>query len=133
MGVRDMKPNFSKREYLSGLRQKVERKIDAYVYKVPEDAIGNPMTDAAIAGGLAQMRASLVDPYWMEVEVRDTFEQCAMSNPPRRNCAVVADDGKGILLVYDPVDELFALAKRGGTGLATFGVRGDAVGCFLAR
>jgi hypothetical protein len=128
-----MNSNFGEREYLSGLRREVERKIDTYVYKVPEDAIGSPMTHAAIAVGLAQMRASLVDPYWMEVEVRDTFEQSTMSHPPRPNCAVVADDGKGILLLYDPVDGLFALVERRDAGLTTFGVRGAPVGCFLTR
>jgi len=128
-----MDSNVSEREYLSGLRREVERNIDTYVYRVPEGAVGNPMSDAAIADGLAQMRALVVDPYWVEVEVRDTFEQITMTDPPRRACAVVADDGGGILLLYDPVEKSFVLAKREDSGLSTFGVRGDAVGCFLAR
>ena len=79
------------------------------------------------------MRGSLIDPYWVEVELRDTFEQIKMSDSERRKCAAVADDGKGMLLLFDPVEQSFVLAQRGVTGLSTFGVRGDAVGCFLAR
>jgi hypothetical protein len=128
-----MNSNSTEAEYLSQLRREVEGAIDGYIYKVPDDAIGNPMTDAAIDNGLAQLRASLVEPYWEEVEVRDTFEQVKMGSGPRRKCAVIADDGKGILLLFDPVESSFVLAQRWKTEIITFGVRGDAVGCFLAR
>jgi hypothetical protein len=56
-----------------------------------------------------------------------------MTTGPRRKCAAVAEDGKGVLLLFDPAENSFVLAERGSTGLTTFGVRGDAVGCFLAR
>jgi hypothetical protein len=56
-----------------------------------------------------------------------------MTVAPRRKCVVVADDAKGTLLLFDPVEESFVLAERGGAGLTTFGARGDAVGCFRAR
>jgi len=52
---------------------------------------------------------------------------------PRRKCAAIADDGKGMLLLFDPTEDSFVLAESGSKGLTTFGVRGDAVGCFLAR
>jgi hypothetical protein len=118
---------------LSLLRQRVEKEIETYHYDLPSNAIGNPWTDAALQSGLAQFRASLIEPYWAEVEIRDTFEQVGMIDGPRRKCAAVADDGKGILLLFDPAEDSFVLAERGSTGLSTFGVRGDAVGCFLAR
>jgi hypothetical protein len=118
---------------LSRLRQRVEKEIETYVYVFPDNAIGNPWSDTAIQQGLAKFRASLVDPYWTEVEIRDTFEQVGMTAGPRRNCAAVADDGKGMLLLFDPAEDSFVLAEYGSTGLTTFGVRGDAVGCFLAR
>jgi hypothetical protein len=118
---------------LSRLRQRVEKEIETYVYDLPDNAIGNPWSDAAIQQGLATFRASLIEPYWTEVEIRDTFAQVGMIAGPRRKCAAVADDGKGILLLFDPAEDSFVLAERGGTGLTTFGVRGDSVGCFLAR
>jgi hypothetical protein len=123
----------SKEVDLSRLRQRVEKEIEAYVYDFPANAIGNPWGDAAIERGLAKFRASLVEPYWTGVEIRDTFEQVGMIEGPCRKCAVVADDGKGMFLLFDPAEDSFVLAKRVGTGLTTFGVRGDAVGCFLAR
>lgn len=128
-----MNANPTEDGYLLRLRREVEQEIHSYVYEVPDDAIGDRMTDMAVADGLARMRGSLVDPYWVEVEVRDTFDQIGMSVPPHRKCAVVADDGKGMVLMFDPVEGSFVLAQRGAKGLSTFGVRGDAVGCFLAR
>jgi hypothetical protein len=118
---------------LSHLRQSVERQIDEYVYVLPDCAIGGPMPPERIAAGPAEMRASLIDPYWVDIEIRDTFEQCGMSSGPRRKCAVVADDRKGMLLLFDPAEKSFVLAQRTDTGLTTFNIRGDAVGCFLAR
>jgi hypothetical protein len=103
------------------------------VYDFPDTAIGNPWTDAAVQQGLAKFRASLVEPYWIEVEIRDTFEQVGRIEGPRRKCAAVADDGKGMLLLFDPTEDSFVLAESGSTGFTTLGVRGDAVGCFLAR
>ena len=123
----------SKEVDLSRLRQRVEKEIETYVYDFPDTAIGNPWTDAAVQQGLANFRASLVEPYWTEVEIRDTFEQIGMIEAPHRKCVAVADDGKGMLLLFDPTEDSFVLAERGSTGLTTFGVRGDAVGCFLAR
>jgi hypothetical protein len=120
-------------ESLSYLRQSVEKQIDEYVYVLPDWAIGNPTPPEKIAAGLAEMRASLTDPYWIDVEIRDTFEQCGMSSGPRRRCVVVADDRKGMWLLFDPAEQSFALAQRTDTGFVTFNVRGDAVGCFLSR
>ncbi len=120
-------------EFLSRLRQRVEKEIETYVYECPDDAIGKPWTDETVQKGLAQLQASIVEPYWAEVEIRDTFDQVGMIAAPLRKCVVVADDGKGMLLLFDPVEKSFVLAERGGARLITFGVRGDAVGCFLAR
>lgn len=118
---------------LSQLRQLVEKEIEAYVYDFPDNAIGNPWNDTAVQKGLERFRACLIEPYWAEVEIRDTFEQIGMTVAARRKCAAVADDGNGMLLMFDPSEDSFVLAERGRAGLTTFGVRGDAVGCFLAR
>jgi hypothetical protein len=115
------------------LRALVTKQIDTYAYVLPDSAIGNPWSQASVEKALAEFRASLVDPYWADAEIRDTFDQVRMAEGPRRKCAVVADDGKGKFLLFDPVEDSFVLAELGKTGLMTFGVRGDAVGCFLAR
>ena len=120
-------------DFLRRLRQSVEQQIAEYSYEVPEGSIGQPMSASAGQNQLAEMRSFLVAPYWVEVELRDTFEQVAKDEGMMRNCAVVADDGKGMLLLYDPVEEAFVLAQRSGRRLSTFGVRGDAVGCFFSR
>jgi hypothetical protein len=79
------------------------------------------------------MRSALVAPYWTEVDIRDTFEQVSSDVSPCRSCAVVADNGHGTLLLFDPTGNDFLLAVRSGDGLRSIGVRGDAVGCFMAR
>jgi hypothetical protein len=79
------------------------------------------------------MRSALVAPYWAEVDIRDTFEQISADTGPHRKCAVVADDGCGSLLAFDPMQNDFLLAVALEGGLRSVGVRGDAVGCFMAR
>jgi len=129
-----MDVDYTDDEYLLRLRRGVETEIRDYVYEFPDNGmIGNRMPEARVAQGLAQMRTSLVNPYWVEVEVRDTIDQIEMDVPILRKGAVIADDGKGTVLLFDPIAGEFVLAQRVATGLVTIGVRGDAVGCFLAR
>ncbi len=118
---------------LSQFRAEILREIDRYVYEVPDEAVGKSMPATAVSDALSEMRAALIDPYWTTVEIRDTFEQTGHKESLKRRCAAVADDGKGTVLLYDPVEESFVLAQKGTDGLHTFGVRGDAVGCFLSR
>jgi hypothetical protein len=125
----DMRQNVN----LSQFSAELLRKINNYVYEVPEEAIGSPMSPKAVADALAEMRAALIAPYWTTVEIRDTFDQMGAIDSLRRDCVAVADDGKGIMLLYDPDEKSFVLAQNGTHGLQTFGVRGDAVGCFLSR
>lgn len=47
-------------------------------------------------------------------------------------CVTMAED-EGYVLVFDPVDGQYHLAWRGEYGLGTRRVRGDGVGCFIAR
>jgi hypothetical protein len=68
----------------------------------------------------------------VDIQLRDTFEQVTHEKAAVRRCAVVADDGNGTLLAFDPDDEEFVLIQMGKESLESFGVRGDAVGCFLA-
>lgn len=50
---------------LSRLRQQVENEIETYVYDFPDNAIGNPWTDAAIQQGPSKIpsfsRRALLD------------------------------------------------------------------------
>ena len=126
-------PHVADDEFLDALRHEVKAALDGYEYSAPGNTIGNPMSDKSVQAGLDEMRAALVQPYWLDVELRDSFEQTKMATAPTRRGAVVADDHKGVLLLFDPVEEEYVLAQRTDRGFATFGVRGDAVGCFLAR
>jgi hypothetical protein len=45
----------------------------------------------------------------------------------------VADDLKGTILAFDPIENGFLLAVKQKDALLAIGVRGDAVGCFMAR
>jgi hypothetical protein len=128
-----MMPDMPGNIEFSQLRDEVQRQIENYVYEVPEGSIGNPMSSRVITDGLSEMRAALVEPYWTTVEIRDTFDQIGTKEPLKRKCAAVADDSKGMVLLFDPVEGSFVLAQRVATGLSTIGVRGDAVGCFLSR
>jgi hypothetical protein len=86
---------------------------------------------------LAAMRASLVAPFW--TQIRDRDPQCGKLVILK--VAVVADDGEGYLVAFDPLaDGGFVLALREpdpetarGIHAVSCGIRGDAVGCFLSR
>jgi hypothetical protein len=67
------------------------------------------------------------------VEIRDTGAQMRGEAAPLiRECFMVADDRAGYELYFDPVSNDFVLAYSGDPP-STFNVRGDAVGCFMAR
>jgi hypothetical protein len=109
---------------LSELRQTVEREIDEYVYEVPDGARGNPWSTDKVKRELNAFREALVEPYWADVV--DDEKQ-------KKGCVVVADDGRSYLLVFEPEQGMFMLVMRKAGDLISFGVDGDAVGCFLAR
>jgi hypothetical protein len=73
---------------------------------------------------LQALRDALVDPYWIEI-VDDAKK--------RRHCVAVADDKMSYLLVFEPDAQKFMLVTKKGSDLISFGVDGDAVGCFLSR
>ncbi|MCK1383019.1 hypothetical protein [Bradyrhizobium sp. 21] len=108
------------------LRQTVEHEIDEYVYHVPEGAYGNSWSHEKVERELRTFREALVDPYWIEVIDDDKKRKC---------CVAVADDKKSYLLVFDPEAQTFMLVMKSklSSDLTSFGVDGDAVGCFLSR
>jgi hypothetical protein len=100
-------------------------------------ALGEPLPASWFETKLAEMRRSLVDPYWTDIRDEDSASRKLVV----LKVAVVADDGAGSLVAFDPRGEgEFVLAQRDadpdaarGVGIVSCGVRGDVVGCFLAR
>ncbi|MEJ0078008.1 MAG: hypothetical protein WDO17_21730 [Alphaproteobacteria bacterium] len=118
---------------LEVLSRRVLAEIDNYRYEFPDGMIGGPWSPTHVDSHLRQMRSALVAPYWAEITRRDSLEQIHADQPLVHPCAVVADDGKGTLLAFDPQANEFLLAESRGDKLVSFGVTGDAVGCFMAR
>jgi hypothetical protein len=118
---------------LETLRHSVENDIKNYRYSSSGNTVGTAWSEERIEAELAAMRAALVSPYWADVELRDTHEQIATEQAILRKCAIVADDLKGTILAFDPIENGFLLAVKQKDALLTIGVRGDAVGCFMAR
>jgi hypothetical protein len=115
------------------LRARIRREIDQYVYSVPEGSLGTPLSEEWVSAALREMREALINPYWTQVEFPVSSAQAPLGEPKTRSCVAVADDGQGWLLLWDPLAEEFVLAWLSDTFPRTFGIRGDAVGCFLAR
>ena len=109
---------------LAELRQRVEREIAEYVSVVPEGSLGNPWPPAKVEKHLRAFRNALVEPYWSNIVDDDRRT---------KRCVVIADEKRGTLLVFEPEAQKFMLAMQKGSGLISFGVDGDAVGCFLAQ
>lgn len=117
---------------VASLRAFVEREIERYVYSVPDGALGNPMPDEWVRGQLAEFQQALVEPKWVTIQLRDTPDQWHADPPVLRECVLIADDRNGYELYFDPDQNDFVLAYAGDPP-TTFMVRGDAVGCFMAR
>lgn len=73
-------------EFLCSLRRDVEREIRDHVYPRSEAAVGIPWSEDQIAQGIEKMKNALVDPYWTEVEVRETAEQIEQVSAAKRKC-----------------------------------------------
>jgi len=109
-------------------------------YTLPEhspDAVGEALPPEWFENGLAEIRASLVSPFW--IEMRDLDPQSG--ELVILKVAVVADAGDGSLVAFDPTAEgEFVVVAREpdpnvarGIGAVSCGYRGDAVDCFLSR
>ena len=114
---------------LEELEQFVLDEISSYRYEVDDGALGRPMSNEWVELQLVEMRAALVTPEWRMVDTSNADAVAKGLAEPRR-CALVAKDDT-VQLYYDPVEHEFALAW--GDPPATFGVDGDAVGCWMAR
>jgi len=121
---------------LEEITRMVRHSIASYAEAVqtePATTVGRPWGIEKIRRGIAEMELALVSPYWTEAEIRDTFEDIGTLQAPPRRCVVVANDNEETIFLFDPLANDFVLAQRCNSGLVTFGVRGDPVGCFLAR
>src|SRR5262245_46192502 len=119
---------------LEEIKGRVLREIDNYRYEYFEGAVGRPWPAEKLASRLQRLRSALVAPYWAEVARRDTYAQATgAETPPTCRCAIVSDDGAGTLLAFDPAENEFLLVAKRNDVLESFGVTGDAVGCFMAR
>jgi hypothetical protein len=118
---------------LDALRIAVENEIENYVYEIHPNAIGQPLPQEWVDAQLVEMRAALVHPIWRDVRIQDSYEQMmGQAEGEIRPCVLVADDREGYELYFDPAQGDFVLASSGNPPV-TFNVRGDAVGCFMAR
>ena len=77
------------------------------------------------------MRRSLIEPYVVEVTMEQPFTGLGIHEI--RRCAVVADANDGYLLAFDAATNEFLLAQFFDDTIHSIGVRGDPVGCFMAR
>ncbi|MCB1935282.1 MAG: hypothetical protein KDF59_05010 [Nitrosomonas sp.] len=115
------------------LRHQIEAEIASYVYKVPEGAVGNPMTSEWVAEQLAEFKSALVAPILRKIRIADSVsKKLGEKGSEYHECVLVADDRNGYQLYYDPQHKDCLLAFSDQTPPTAF-LRGDAVGCFMAR
>jgi hypothetical protein len=120
------------KDFFQRLRSELEGEISGYVYEAPAGAMGSPIPANEIRDLLNSMRLCLVEPRWEEVNICNTPEEAWTGVGIKRVCVTMAED-ESYILVFDPVDEQYHLAWRSENGLGTWGIRGYAVGCFIAR
>ena len=125
-------PDAADKDFFQRLRRELEHQISRYTYEAPVGAIGSPLPAGVIRAYLNSMRLCLVEPHWEEANICNTTEESRTGLGVKRMCVTMAED-EGYVLVFDPVDEIYHLAWRSESGLGTWGIRGDGVGCFIAR
>ena len=116
---------------LAELGVEVRQELDNY--PVPParhpDLVGSALPAEWFERSLAEMRDALVEPYITEAIWFDTVTKERVSRP----IAVVADDQGAHVIALDFEGDEFELFFRSDDALHSMNVRGDAVGCFLAR
>ena len=82
---------------------------------------------------LSLMRAALVQPIWRDIRIQDSHGHLVGAvECETQSCVLIADDGEGHELYFGPAQSNFVLAYSGNPPV-TFNIRGDSVGCFMAR
>ena len=114
---------------LEQLAQRVRDAIDQFQIPTAREPsqLGGLLPLGWFEAGLREMSTALVKPHWADAY---DSEQGVV-----RSVAVVADDSDVYLLAFGPTprDGDFVLVNRQPDGLFISNIRGDAVGCFLAR
>jgi hypothetical protein len=119
--------------FLADVSQLVVTEIETFIVPNPRpDQQGEALPAAWFTQQLDEMRAALIEPYFVEIEGDGSFPGSIPKPVPRRVVIVAEDDG--IFLAYDPdPDGDFALIFKSASGFGVSPIRGDAVDCFMSR
>lgn len=116
---------------VAGVREQI-RTYDYFEGRETSGLIGTALPLEWIENGLKEFSRSLIEPYWLEVEIQDNEQQRA--KPLIERCLIVADDNNGNLLAFVPSEDKFTVVREFSVGtFSSFGLDGDAVGAFLSR
>ena len=111
----------------------VRKVLARYKYEILQGTVGVAWPADKVNTYVEQLKQSLVDPYLMRFELRETLEQSNNPAPTFAEYWVVAESGD-YLEWFDPTTGEFGLAVRSqqeGLGIS-IGTRGDLVGVFCA-
>ena len=116
------------------LKKFVLEEVDNYEYTYSEECIGNAMPSSWVEDQLVEAKKCVVDPYLQKMWLQDTYEQLEdKKNRIEEDLWVVAEDEK-FKIFYDPKNKEFGLSQIClDPQPVTIGIRGDFVGCFMAR
>ena len=125
---------------LDGLAARVRKEISSFDYSsyVSERAnslgVGTPLSREFFQDALTSMERSLVRPYPINIRVRKGMISDVDAKSEVERCVVVADDSEGRLVAYVPSMREFSIARKLSSGdLATYGINGSALDCFISR
>ena len=95
--------------------------------------VGNPWPATKVEAQLQAFRSALVDPYWVDAVPTADPWRLTDAGKTKFRCTVVADDGRGYVVAFDPRADEFFLATKTDDTVNSIGVSGDAVGRWMAR
>lgn len=112
---------------------RVAQDIAAYQVPTVHEGVGLPLGADWHHRQLAALKAALVAPYAAQMRDERDGQLAVLS------VQVVADDGEGTVVVFDPKADEFVLAVSDpdpvpsrNVNLVSCGVRGKVVGCFMS-
>jgi hypothetical protein len=111
------------------LRHRIELDLHAYECIALQEVGTLPCSWGGLQRDLGALRRSLVQPYCAEAL---RFEEQGEGNRLRA-FEIVADDGEGSLIGFDPHERMFALLQQSPIGPLDIGIHGDPVRCYLRR
>ena len=124
-------------ELFQRLKAEISKAMDTYVDPAKLNPrttpIGSQLPDEFFNERIAEMRAHMTDPHWIDVQKRDTLKEMDATIPIVMRCVALTKPEADLLLAYSPDSSEYLIAQeQSGGAFGSIGIWGDPVGCYAS-